>query len=109
LAKPRFTALESGERIIHHEEREDRMICVYLNSLWDPIQIKPLRPDPPHLPWWVRHAFLITVVLAGTIGAISRLLFGETWTRILSLSGVGIIATIMVYFILRLWWYRARS
>jgi hypothetical protein len=85
------------------------MICAYLNGFWDPVQLKPLPPDPPQLPWWVRHARLLTILLAATLGVFSRLLFGVAWTRVLAMGGVGIVATVMASFIIRLWWHRPQG
>lgn len=84
-------------------------ICAAINGFWDPVQFKPLRPDPPQLPWWVQHARFITIFLAATLGSLSRLLFGVAWTRALAMGGVGIVATMMVYLIVRMWWHRPRG
>jgi len=79
------------------------LICWYLNGLWDPIRMQPLRPDSGYRPWWIRYALPIAVFLAGTIGPTMILLFGKATANSLGMGGVGVAATFLGYFIVRLW------
>jgi hypothetical protein len=85
------------------------LICAYLNRRWDPIDIKPLRPDPMHTPWWIRYALPIATFLAATISPIAILLFGEQRTTMLAMGAGGTMVTCFIYFIARLWWHRPRG
>ena len=81
-------------------------VSFYLNQLWDPVELRPTRPDTtdPNT-WWLRHAQVISVLLGVGLSAISRLVLGQELTSIVAL-GVGVAGiTFLLSSVFRLLWY----
>ncbi|NJO82094.1 MAG: hypothetical protein HC828_04355 [Blastochloris sp.] len=81
-------------------------VSLYLNQLWDPVELRPTKPDTtdPNT-WWLRHAQVSSVLLGVGLSAISRLVLGQELTSIVAL-GVSIACiTFLLSSVFRLLWH----
>ena len=84
-------------------------VSLYLNQLWDPVALRPTRPDTtdPNT-WWLRHAQVISVLLGVGLSAVSRLVLGQELTSIVAVGALMICIMFFLNFAFRLLWYWPR-
>ncbi|NOK62794.1 MAG: hypothetical protein GFH27_549305n216 [Chloroflexi bacterium AL-W] len=84
-------------------------LSLYFNQFWDPVELRPTKPDTtdPNT-GWLRNAQVISVLLGITLSAISRIILGQAITSIIAvgLGSVGVV--FFLSFTLRLLWYWPR-
>ena len=84
-------------------------VSLYMNQLWDPVVLRPTRPDTtdPNV-WWLRHAQVISVLLGVGLSAISRLALGQELTSIIAVGVFMAGITLFLNFVFLLLWYWPR-
>ena len=84
-------------------------IALYLNQLWDPVELRPTKPDTtdPNT-WWLRNAQALSILLGAVLSAIARILLEQS---IINIIAAGIAGTGIMFFLnfaFRLLWYWPR-
>ena len=86
------------------------LLCAYIHTLWDPVTLKPVHPDPETEPWWRGCQFPMAVMGGPLLASLVRMVAGERAAKVSAAGVVAWLLTILTYFlIVYSFWHRPRK